>query len=361
MKIIKKIKNRIFHTANERGQVAVIVAISLIAFIGIMSYVIDVGSLYETRAKLQNAVDAAALAGAQDLPNTSNATATANQYIQLNGYQPSDISITFSDSNQVINVSINKNVAYNFAGVFGLQSGNVYATASAKRVPLGAAFGYTLFSGSVNNTLILNGTNQYIGGSSHTNQNFIANGTNITITGACEAMGTLIINGTGININNRYPNSPFVDMPDFSETIRLQAEAAGQVYSGNKIYNGSSIVVNQPIYVNGNVTINGCSFVGKGCILATGNIIFNGSNLDQSTSDAVCFYSKNGSITVNGSSIALDGILYAPKGSITMNGSNQTIHGRVIGNTVTINGSGLTIQSGTNELKSLPSSIQLIK
>ena len=211
-------------------------------------------------------------------------------------------------------------------------------------------------------TLIINGINQYVGGSSHTNKNFIANGSNITITGDCEAMGTITVNGSNINIDNRFPYSDFVDMPDFSETIRLQAEAAGQVYTGNKIYNGSSIVVNQPIYVDGNVTINGSSFVGKGCILATGNITFNGNNLNASTNDAVCFYSKNGNIIVNGSGITLDGILYAPNGSITMNGSNQTVHGRVIGNTVIINGSSLTIQSGTNDLRSLPlSSVQLIK
>ncbi len=103
----------------------------------------------------------------------------------------------------------------------------------------------------------------------------------------------------GLIYNNRFPHADFVDMPDFSETIRLQAEAAGQVYIGNKTYNGSSIVVD-PIYVNGNVTVNGSSFVGKGCILATGNITFNGSNLNASTSDAVCFYSKNGNIIVNG-------------------------------------------------------------
>jgi hypothetical protein len=45
-----------------------------------------------------------------------------------------------------------------------------------------------------------------------------------------------------------------------------------------------------------------------------------------------------------------------------MNGSNQTVNGRVIGKTVTINGSNLKIQSGTNELKSLPSSgFKLVK
>jgi hypothetical protein len=45
-----------------------------------------------------------------------------------------------------------------------------------------------------------------------------------------------------------------------------------------------------------------------------------------------------------------------------MNGSHQTVNGRVIGNTVTINGSNLSIIGGTSELTSLPSSgVKLVR
>jgi len=360
---VKKVRCNILK--GEKGIVAVVIALLMTVLLGFTALVVDIGLVASEKQKLQNAIDAACLAGAQDLPDTSKATAAANNYVQLNGYQPSDISITFSKTNtnnDTINIAGTKKVVYTFAKVFGLESTNVHPVAAALKESMGGAFDYTLFSGSKTTTLILNGSSLYVGGDSHTNQNFIANGLNITITGDCEAMGTVTVTGSSINIQNRFPNSAFVDMPDFSETIRLQAVAAGHVYTGNKTYNGSSIVVNGSIYVDGDVTINGSSFVGKGCILATGNIIFNGSNLNQSTSDAVCFYSKNGNITVNGSSIGLDGIVYAPKGTIIMNGSSQTVHGRVIGNTVTINGSSLTIQSGTNELLSLPlNSVRLVK
>jgi riboflavin synthase alpha subunit len=58
----------------------------------------------------------------------------------------------------------------------------------------------------------------------------------------------------------------------------------------------------------------------------------------------------------------LNSMVYAPNGTITMNGSNQTVLGRVIGNSITINGSGLTITSSSNDLKSVPSSgIKLTK
>jgi Flp pilus assembly protein TadG len=357
---MKKIHRNIL--IDEKGVVAVIVALVASALLGLTAFVVDIGAVALEKQKFQNAIDAACLAGAQDLPNISQAAITANNYVQLNGYQPSDISITFSDGNQKINITGVKEISYTFAKIFGLQSTNVNTFAAALKESLGGAFDYALFSGSESTTLTLNGSSQYVGGSSHTNKNFVANGSNITITGVCEAKGTVTTHGSSIHIDNRVPNAAYVAMPDFSETIRLQAEAAGQAYTGNKTYNGSSMVIDQPIYVNGNLTVNGSHFVGQGCVLATGSITFNGSNLNASTTDAVCFYSKNGNITINGSSAEFDGILYAPNGSITMNGSDQTVHGRVIGNTVTINGSSLTIQSGTNELQSLPAgSIRLVK
>ena len=52
---------------DRKGSVIVIVAISLILFLGLGALAIDVGYLYTTRAELQNVADAAALAGARYL------------------------------------------------------------------------------------------------------------------------------------------------------------------------------------------------------------------------------------------------------------------------------------------------------
>ncbi|MHB8125109.1 MAG: beta strand repeat-containing protein, partial [Desulfitobacteriaceae bacterium] len=216
------------------------------------------------------------------------------------------------------------------------------------------AFNYALFSGSSTSGLLLNGANQTINGSSHSNKDFLANGSKLTVTGTCEAVTTVRTNGSQIHIGTIVQNAPYVEMPDFSDQIKTQADAAGQTYNGNKTYNGSNINVQSPIYVNGNLTINGSHFSGKGTIVATGNITFNGSNLNNTGDDSVCFYSKNGNILINGANAILNGMVYAPNGTITMNGANQTIYGRVVGNQVTMNGSGLNIISGDNDLESLP-------
>jgi Flp pilus assembly protein TadG len=74
----------------ERGQILAIVAVALVGLLGISALAIDVGYAYYAKRQLQAAADAAALAGAQDLPAASTAIATANAYATAN--RPGNIS-----------------------------------------------------------------------------------------------------------------------------------------------------------------------------------------------------------------------------------------------------------------------------
>ncbi len=73
-----KVCSRLRH--EEGGQVIAFAAISLLAVIGMAAYVIDVGNDYRAHRQLQAAADAAAVAGAEQLPNVAAATAAAQQY-----------------------------------------------------------------------------------------------------------------------------------------------------------------------------------------------------------------------------------------------------------------------------------------
>jgi hypothetical protein len=64
----------------ERGQVLLVMMMVLVALLGITSFAIDVGYAYYAKRQLQSATDAAALAGAQDLPTAATAIATATSY-----------------------------------------------------------------------------------------------------------------------------------------------------------------------------------------------------------------------------------------------------------------------------------------
>jgi Flp pilus assembly protein TadG len=78
----------------ERGQILAVVALALVALLGIAAFAIDVGYAYYAKRQLQSATDAAALAGAQDLPNAVTAVATATSYAAAN--TPSNLSFTFT-------------------------------------------------------------------------------------------------------------------------------------------------------------------------------------------------------------------------------------------------------------------------
>ncbi len=74
--------------SEEKGSVMVMVLIGLLVLIGFTGLVIDGGSLYLTKSRLQNAADAAALAGAQDLPTGGTAANTAVVYAGKDGMKP---------------------------------------------------------------------------------------------------------------------------------------------------------------------------------------------------------------------------------------------------------------------------------
>ena len=80
----------------ERGQMLVLLTLLLPVVLGFVALTVDVGLALIERRDLQNAVDAAALAAAQDLANgesTATVTATAMEYLERNGYNDSDDAI----------------------------------------------------------------------------------------------------------------------------------------------------------------------------------------------------------------------------------------------------------------------------
>ena len=340
---------------NESGTTMILMVLAITALIGMCAIVGDVGIVYLERQRMQNAMDAATLAAAQELPNITSARTVAEEYLRENDVDPSETTITFSDSNKTINIKAAKEVEYFFAKVLGFERINIGGDASASLGTMSGPFDYVLFSGSTSASLIINGANSDIQGSSHTNSSFICNGSKIKITGACEASNTITVNGGSNQIALRVPNAPFVAMPDFTQTIKQQAQQCNQVYNQSKVYNGNT-VVSGSIYVNGEINVNSSSFAGTGCVLAKTSIVFNGSSLYQNSGDSICFYSETGNIIVNGSNSEIHGIVYAPKGTVIFNGANQTVYGRVIANNVIFNGSGINVIGGTDDLKSLPSS-----
>lgn len=127
----------------EKGSAIVVIAIFLTVIIGMAAMVIDTGSLYLTRLQLQNAVDAAALAGLQDLPgNPIQAVATASTYAVDNS--PSNTVVDtpqIQESDHAIYVSAHKTIDFGFARVLGRDSQVVEAEAMARLEPIAGVRG----------------------------------------------------------------------------------------------------------------------------------------------------------------------------------------------------------------------------
>jgi Flp pilus assembly protein TadG len=69
--------------SEERGAAAVIVALSIVVIVAFMGFAIDIGHALQVRRALQGAVDAAALAGAQEINNGGDPVSVASAYSAL--------------------------------------------------------------------------------------------------------------------------------------------------------------------------------------------------------------------------------------------------------------------------------------
>jgi hypothetical protein len=128
---------------DSRGQAAVMTILFLTVLIGASAMSLDVGSWYHAKRQLQAEADAAALAGAQALPDSpADAKAYAIEYSNKNGgnLDPSQITIS-SDitTNDTIKVHLSAPAPGFFSKLFGLSSVTVGAGAAARSDNVGAA------------------------------------------------------------------------------------------------------------------------------------------------------------------------------------------------------------------------------
>jgi len=127
-KLLSKIKD-------ESGQALVIVAVALVALLGVTAFSVDLGMAYNAKAELQAAADAAALAGAQDLPNATVATTSAKSYAGFNEVTVDNVKVVtpYAGDNKLIEVTCTRTFDYLFAKVLGFDSKVIVARAVATR------------------------------------------------------------------------------------------------------------------------------------------------------------------------------------------------------------------------------------
>lgn len=105
---------------DEKGNVSVIMCIAITALFAFTAYVIDIGLVYSERIQLSNAIDAAALAGALELPrHEDKAKKVAIEYLEKNDVNIEEVNITIGDDSKSISINVTREVSHLFAVVFG--------------------------------------------------------------------------------------------------------------------------------------------------------------------------------------------------------------------------------------------------
>ena len=121
----------------ESGQALILAAAAMVVILGMAAMAIDVGMFLQERRDLQNAADAAALAGAADLPDSpANAVSHATEWAEQNGIGAGElegvtVSTTYVD-NDTVTVAVKRDVPWLFARVLGRGSDTMRADATAR-------------------------------------------------------------------------------------------------------------------------------------------------------------------------------------------------------------------------------------
>jgi Flp pilus assembly protein TadG len=116
------------------GQVTVMAAVLMVFLVAMVAFVLDVGSWFRQQRISQSTVDAAALAGAQVLPQSpGNATALATTFANKNGgVLGATVTIGSKwNTNDMITVKQTKSATGFFSKVLGINTVSVHAKATA--------------------------------------------------------------------------------------------------------------------------------------------------------------------------------------------------------------------------------------
>jgi len=148
VQLLKKCRSRnlltFFHyplsnsALRERGSMLVWVVVLIVVMIGMSSLVVDVGFIQRERARMQRACDAAALAGARQLPYEDAALMMARDLAYKNGYThgDDDTEVTGTRNPDGLHsgwyqVTITRQVDYFLAPIMGYNNGVISVSATA--------------------------------------------------------------------------------------------------------------------------------------------------------------------------------------------------------------------------------------
>ena len=215
---------------------------------------------------------------------------------------------------------------------------------------------YALFTSGDSDIALYTGQTN-ITGSVHTNQNFYYQGSSLKVDGTLEAAKGITIktsdNKDSLKVTSKKENAEKIDMPDITKEVSDYAKEHGTVYDSSKEFGTDPIVIEDPIYADGDITFHSTGFLGQGIVYAKGSVTMNVGAAATPDDSRVFVAAQEGNITLNGSNLSLNAVLYAPNGCVYINANEMHLNGRIIAKQVCINGTKININAGPYDLDML--------
>lgn len=368
----------------EKGATMLIIAFLMIALILMLICAIEWGRTLRARTEMQQWCDAAALAGASELPSAESAKRVAAEYYARNlGLEPwqcvligedgdiatyrigsDEVSITtpYEDDEvqrsgiapkYAISVSAKRQVAMILGRMLNVDVVNV----SAKSVAVydQSPFKWVLFNSSRDDPLTITGSDVKIDGSLHTNADLVVRGSRHSASGIASVVGLAQITGSSHSFNVQrasYRQPP--PLPTALEHYRQQAEKSGQLIIGRDYRLSSSNPPSGVVFVEGgDIISHGHGFSANVTLIAMrkdgsgGSIRIVGNSWQLSASDGVLLMFATDEVEVHGSSISFSGVIYAPDAYVRITGSGIASTS-VIGDNIRVDGSDMNLTPGAD-------------
>lgn len=364
----------------EEGAVLVTVTFSLVALLLLSALALDIGLVMVARRAAQNAADHAALSAAWADCQSEDPTAAAQTATIRNNYAAPDLTLTEPTSGEW-NAEVKDDVSLSFAQIIGLSTLTVKADAAATCTVISGALTSIFALGDTCSTwgkdqIDVSGSNQRIYGGVHSNDGIrIGGSTNDfgpTNPPVDEVTYVSYFNDGGADnlFDTGYPRSIGTQSSPVSFALANYRPGSGRAMAAGSEYyyrdgdiDGSYIESRGDglYYSTGNIKLDK-TITARVTLVAEGVIEISASNqdLDPYVDSLLAFgaYPYTGVeqcdkfvVSMGGSTNDWTGIIYGPNGLIEFNGStNTTVSGSLIGFSVRLNGSNITIDSGGSGL-----------
>ena len=371
----------------EAGQTLVLFVFALAVLCGFAALAIDVGLILRERSQLQSVADAAALAGAQELPG-SPAVAVAQQYAEANGIDLTDPDYTFVATTPYqgdpdkIEVKVSREVDFLFGRVLGLDFADVPARAVAEvNVVAGPTVEYAFIALNADcglpDQLRISGSVSEVIGGMHSNGNLLISGSDNSFVGPvtystnpnCSGYQVSGQNNTFTSTPAPAPNVGFVNytFSSFPCTYTYTKDTAlasrPEAWVGG---NPNSNQLNPGVYCSTqDIVLSGQDITGNVTLVAMDEVKISGSDFDLTAyfENILAFSgaSHNQAMDMAGSGGSWTGLFYAPNGGINLQGSsNITLNTSLIGDKIKVSGSDFTLTAVGIEVPTyLPGAVRL--